>query len=125
MENQGKGIGESGARACRGTMSRKPEDTVGQAEQELEIRYSEKFLREQRRERRKSSLVTGIFLPFVVAPLIVWATLEAYRTHTWMRWGGGTSQDGVELPPLVGAVAAALCFLYGVYCLWDYFHSRE
>ena len=106
-------------------MSRKPEDAVDRSKPEIEIRYSEKFLREQSRERRKSSLVTGIFLPFVVAPLIFLATLEAYRTHTWMRWGGGTSQDGVELPPLVGAVAAALCLLYGLYSLWEYFHSRK
>lgn len=105
-------------------MSRKSEDAAQQVKPEFEVRYSETFLREQHRERRKSSLAAGIFLPLVVAPMFFAISLHGYRTHTWIDLGTHINTP-VLFPPIVGVAIGALCLLYGLYCLWDYFTSRE
>jgi hypothetical protein len=104
-------------------MSRKEAEASQQSQPDFEVRYSEKLLREQKRERRKSSLATGLFLPLVLAPMLFALSLHAYRTHTWIDMG--RVGNSIQVPPIVGVAIGAMCLLYGLYCLWDYFNSRK
>jgi hypothetical protein len=104
-------------------MSRKPEDGVPPSQAEPEIRYSEKFLRERTRERRKGVLSGGILI-LVTALIIIVESLYAYRTHTWVDLGTHINTP-VLFPPIIGAVMGLPVLLLGCYCIWSSFKSDK
>lgn len=104
-------------------MSRKPEYEVRPSQPEPEIRYSEKFLRERTRERRKGMLGGGILI-LMTALFIIAESLYAYRTHTWVDLGTHINTS-VLFPPIIGVVTGLLVLLLGLYCIWDSFKSGK
>lgn len=82
----------------------------------MEVRYSKKFLREQRRQDGKRRVLGAALLLALAIDLAV-QSLRAFRAHVWVDLGSHFNQP-VLFPPIVGALAATVLLLVSAYLLW-------
>lgn len=102
-------------------MTEKP-DEQQKSDQDFKVRYSEKFLREKRKQDKRNSLF-GAALFLIAAIGILYETLQAYRTHTWVDLGSRINTPQL-FPPIFGVALGVLALSISVYLLWNYFQSK-
>jgi hypothetical protein len=104
-------------------INEKPGEKQKASAPEIEVRYSEKFLRERKREGRRTAGF-GAFLMLGAGSAVLNDTLYAYRNHTWVNLAARINQQ-VLFPPVVGALLGLLFLGLSLYFIWQYFFRSK
>jgi|SRR5450631_1736360 len=89
-------------------------------EQEIEVRYSAKFLAEKKREDRKTALYGGPMLMLTAIGIIV-ADINAIRHHELVHSGPA---NGILISPWFEMPMALLAFYFGLLIVRSYYKAR-
>jgi hypothetical protein len=104
-------------------MTDKQDDAGQKADQQFEVRYSKKCLREKGRNDQHTRLF-GAVLMLLSSFFTCKDTLDAYRAHSWVNVAGRVNQQ-VLVPPFIGALLGLLLLCIGLFLIWDYLRRRH
>ena len=103
-------------------MTEKRDDHEQKPDQGFEVRYAEKFLREKRREDKRTWLF-GAGLMLFLGIALLYESFRAHRAHTWVDLGTRIN-NSVLFPPIFGLAAGVLVLFLSGYLLWNYFQEK-